>query len=86
VEQIPTLLVYDEKLKDPTNVANAFNNFFVTITKTLNIQQIKNRDTISVLKDSFPGNLSRIKIIPNTEAEIKSVIRSFKAKKKVIMV
>jgi hypothetical protein len=32
VELIPNLLVNDEKLKDPTDVANAFNNFFTTIT------------------------------------------------------
>jgi len=40
VEQVPTLLVNDEKLKDPTDVANAFNNFLITITEKLNIQQI----------------------------------------------
>ena len=40
VEQVPTLLVNDDKLKDPTDVANAFNNFFITITEKLNIQQI----------------------------------------------
>jgi hypothetical protein len=27
MEQVPTLLVDDEKLKDPTNVANAFQYF-----------------------------------------------------------
>jgi hypothetical protein len=32
VEQIPNLLVNDKKLNDPTDVANAFNNFFTTIT------------------------------------------------------
>ena len=32
VEQVPTLLVNDEKLKDPKYVANAFNNFFTTVT------------------------------------------------------
>jgi len=38
VEQVPNLLVNDEKLKDPTNMANALNNFFITITEELNIQ------------------------------------------------
>ena len=77
MEQIPILLVKDEKLKDPTNVAN---NFFITITKILNIQQIKKRDTISIPKDSFPGNFSSIKIIQINVAEIKSKIRSLKIK------
>jgi hypothetical protein len=31
------LLVNDEKLKDPKNVAISFNNFFITITEKLNI-------------------------------------------------
>jgi hypothetical protein len=39
VEQVPTLQVNDETLKDPTKVANAFNNFHITITEKLNIQQ-----------------------------------------------
>jgi hypothetical protein len=37
VEHIPTLLVNDEKLKDPTNMAIAFNNFFITVTEKFNI-------------------------------------------------
>jgi hypothetical protein len=40
VEQIPTLLVNDEKLKDPTDVVNAFNNLF-TITEKLNIHKYR---------------------------------------------
>jgi hypothetical protein len=62
-------------------MANAFNNFFITITEKLNIQQIEKGDAISILKDSFPGNFPSIKIIPITEAEIKSIIDSFKQKK-----
>jgi hypothetical protein len=40
MEQVPALLMNDEKWKDPTDVANAFNNSLITITKKLNIQQI----------------------------------------------
>jgi hypothetical protein len=32
---MPTL----KKIKDPAEIANAFNNFFITITEKLNIQQ-----------------------------------------------
>jgi hypothetical protein len=56
--------VNNEKLKDPTNVANAFNNFFKTITEKLNIQQTDTRDAVSILKASFPSNFLGIKIIP----------------------
>jgi len=73
--------VNDEKLKDPTDVANAFNTFFTTITEKLNIQQIVKGDTISILKDSLPGNFPIIDIIPITEAEIQSIIHSQKTKK-----
>jgi hypothetical protein len=41
MEQVPTLLVNDVKLKDPTDVTNAFNNFFIIFTEKLNNQQIE---------------------------------------------
>lgn len=40
---------------------------------------------ISVLKDSFPGYLPCIQIIPVTEAEVKSIINSLKQKNHVMM-
>ena len=46
VEQVTSLLANDEKLKDPTNVANASNKFFITITEKLNIQQREKGDAI----------------------------------------
>ena len=61
-------------------MANAFNNFSITVTENLSIQQIKG-DANSILKDSFPGNLPSIKIIPVTEAEIKSITHSINTKK-----
>ena len=63
-----TSLVNYEKLKDLRNVANAFNNLFLTITVKLNFQQIHKEDVILIPKDSVPRNLSSIKIIPITEA------------------
>jgi hypothetical protein len=57
------MYVNDEKLKYPTNVANAFNNFFTTITEKLNIQQIQTGDAVSILTDLFPSNFPGIIII-----------------------
>jgi hypothetical protein len=37
LEQVPTLLVNEEKLKDPTDLATAFNNVFITFNEKLNI-------------------------------------------------
>jgi Notch-like protein len=80
-ELVPFLLENDEKLKDPKNVANDFNKFFLTIAEKLNMQQVEQSDAISFLKDAFPGNFPSIKIIPITEAEIKSIIHFLKPKK-----
>jgi hypothetical protein len=82
VVKVPTLLVYYEKLQNPTEVANTFNNLFITLTEKLNIQQIQEGSVISILNDSFPRNFPSIKIIPITEAKIKSIIHSLKPKKK----
>ena len=48
VEQVPTLLANDERLKDPTNAANAFNNCLTRINEKLNIQQREKGDAISI--------------------------------------
>jgi hypothetical protein len=37
-------------------MAIAFNNFFITITEKLNIQQIVKGDAISIAEDSLLGN------------------------------
>ena len=63
-------------------MVNAFNNLFITITEKLNIQQIQKGYVISIIKDSFPGNFLSLKLIPITEAEIKSIIHSLKQKQK----
>jgi hypothetical protein len=66
-------------------MAKAFNNFFITITEKLNIQQTGKGSSTSVLKVSFPGNFSSLKIIPFTEADIKSIIHFLKKKIQVMM-
>ena len=76
VEQVPTLQVKDKKLKERRNMAHAFNNFLTTITEKWNVQQTMQGDTISNLKDSFPGNFPRIKIISINEADIRNIIHS----------
>jgi hypothetical protein len=73
-EQTPSLFTDDAKVKDPESVANTFNNFFLTITESLNLHKIGKEDAISFLKDAFPVKFPDIKIIPTTESEIKSII------------
>jgi len=51
VEQVFFDFSYDEKLKDPTDMAKVFSNFFKIITEKLNIRQIQKGDAISILKD-----------------------------------
>jgi hypothetical protein len=64
------------KIKRSNTRVQCLNNFFITITEILNIQQIKKGDAVSILQDPFPGNFSSIKIILMTEADIKSIIHS----------
>ena len=45
------------------------------------IHQIEKEDAISILKDSFPGNFPRIKIIPITGGETESITHSLQPKK-----
>jgi hypothetical protein len=40
--------VNDGILKDPTDMANVFSNFFKAITETLNIQQIQKGDAVEI--------------------------------------
>jgi len=75
--------VNDEKLMDLTNVANTFNNFFVTATEKLNIQHIERGCYLNsklFMSWKFPST----KIIPTTQAEIKHTIHSLKPKQKKI--
>jgi hypothetical protein len=80
IEQAPSLLANNEKLTDPSMVASAFNNFFLTVAEKLNTHKPEKGHVISFLKDSFPTNFTSIKIIPVTATEIKSIIRSLKPK------
>ena len=48
VQQVPTLLVNDQRLNYPTDAANAFNNYLTKINEKLNIQQREKGDAISI--------------------------------------
>jgi hypothetical protein len=66
-EQVPVSF-----LQLPGTVANnAFNNFSLTVTKSLNLHKMGKDGAISFLKDAFPAKFPGIKIIPTTETEIK---------------
>jgi hypothetical protein len=64
---------------DPETVANAFNNFFLTISESLNLHKMGKEDAISFLKDAFPVTFHNIKSIPTTETEIKSIIHALES-------
>jgi ABC-type taurine transport system substrate-binding protein len=46
-EQVPSLVVSNQKLKDPKIMAIAFNNFFLTVTEKVNIRKFEEGDAIS---------------------------------------
>ena len=75
-EQIPTLFVNSQKLKDSKTVADAFNNFFFTVTGQLNVKNLSKGDAILFLQDSFPENFPSLKIIPTIASAINYIIHS----------
>jgi hypothetical protein len=77
-EQMPSHLINGEKVKDPGRVAYAVNNFFLTITENRNLHQAGKEGAISLLKNSLPNKILVIKLIPTTEAEMKSIIHFLK--------
>jgi hypothetical protein len=70
--------VNDEKFKDPRNVTNGFNNFFIMITEKLNIQQNRERRHYLNFKRTISWKLPQHTDNPITETEIKSIIHSLK--------
>jgi hypothetical protein len=80
-EQMPSLLINNEKVKDPEKIADVFNSFFQTIVESLNLHQVGKEDAILIFKRFISGKFPSIKTIPSTEAEIKSIVHSLKSKK-----
>ena len=60
------------------DAADVFNKYFLTITDSLSIHSPKQNTAISLLRDSYPNCVTKIKTIPVTEAEIIGVIKSLK--------
>jgi hypothetical protein len=60
------------------DAADAFNKYFLTITDSLSIQSPKQNNAISLLRDSYPNCVTKMKTIPVTEAEIRGIIKSLK--------
>jgi len=77
-EQMPSLLMNDEEIKDPEKVSNVFNSFFLSIAENSYLHQVVQEYPISFLKDTFSSKFHAIKIIPTSEAAIKSIILSLK--------
>jgi hypothetical protein len=67
---MPSLLINGKKVKDPGKVADAFNNFFLTVTANLKKYKSGKEDAVSLLKDSFSRKFAAFELIPITEAEI----------------
>jgi len=59
-------------------MANILNPFFRTNIKQINIQQLEKRDTVSVIRELFPGHFPTIKTITITEVEIKTTFHKIK--------
>jgi hypothetical protein len=49
------------------DAADAFNKYFLTITDSLSIQSPKQNTALSLLRDSYPNCVTKMKTIPVTE-------------------
>jgi hypothetical protein len=70
IEQMPSLLINDEKLKIQKRLL-IFLSFFLLIAENLDLHQVGKEGPISSLKDAFPCKFHGIKIVPTSESEIK---------------
>jgi hypothetical protein len=52
MEQIPPVLINNEKVSDPQNFA--FNTYFLPITENVGLCQEARGDSISFIKNEFP--------------------------------
>jgi hypothetical protein len=43
---MPSLLLHDERIKDPEQVADVFNTFFLSIAENLNLYYVRKEDPI----------------------------------------
>jgi uncharacterized protein YutD len=70
------------KAKKSNHLPHLFkmNNYFLNITDNLQIRTDNDISPISLLKNAYQNNFSQMNIIPVTEEEIQSIIRSMKAK------
>jgi hypothetical protein len=67
-------------VRDPVEIADAFNTYFITIRDKLGMHQEGRSGAISFLREAISRKFPGIKTIPSTGAEIKSLIHSFTAK------
>jgi len=63
----------------PNKAAGTFNNHFLNITDSLNMQNVKDNSPIWFLRDSHPSGFPPMNIIPGTEVDIRSIINSLKS-------
>ena len=65
---------------DPTEIANALNKYYINITENTNIRNTDKSEAETLLKNHILENTVQTRIIPVTEYEITSIIKSLKSK------
>jgi hypothetical protein len=71
---------YRTLLKNPNEIANAFNKYYTTIITNLNIKHSDMCKASILLNNLKLGNIVQMKIIPVSEAEVINIIKSLKPK------
>jgi hypothetical protein len=80
VHNILQIQIEDRQITNTKEIANAFNEHFITTAEKLITNTLDKKEAVKVLDKCKNNNILKIKLIPTTEIEIKSIITSFKAK------
>jgi hypothetical protein len=62
IEQLPSLHMNNGTVKDPEALANAFNNFLLTITENSKLYKVEGKKCYFIFKDAFSVKFRGIKI------------------------
>jgi hypothetical protein len=68
-EPMPSLYKINNTLVNPSQAADAFNNYFLSVIERLNLTDVQTDSAISHLQRSYPNSLPVTPVVPVTKAK-----------------
>jgi hypothetical protein len=66
---MPSSYKINNAIVNPSQAADAFNNYFLSVIERLNLTDVQADSAISHLQRSYPNSFPVIAVVPVTEAE-----------------